>query len=892
MKVAAGAAEPTLAIGQLFCESGSESLGIDTPQPRLSWSLTSSRRGRRQTAYQVQVASSIERLARGEADLWDSGRVMSDQSLQVPYAGRALRSRELCFWHARVWDNEGEPSAPGPVSSWEMGLLSPQDWLGEWIGFTAAWPGRALYFRHVFNAAKPVRSARAYIAGLGYHELRLNGGKVGDHVLDPGWTDYSRRVLYVTHDITKHLQTGRNAVGVIVGHGWHGMPRLLLQIEIDFTDGTRQTIATRGGHSRAPDLWHVTSGPILENSVYDGETYDARLEKTGWDRPTDELPGIPEDHTEGWTTAVAVDAPAGALVAQMLEPIRVVETRRPVTRSEPLPGIFVFDAGQNLSGWLALRARGPRGTTIRLRFAESLREDGTIDDDNLRKARATDTYIMKGGSEETWEPRFTYHGFRYAQVEGWPGVPGLDDIQIRVVRSAVKPVGTFRCSNDLLDRIHHMTRWTEASNLHSVPTDCPQRDERMGWLNDMTVRIEPALYKFRLARFYAKWLDDVADTQAADGSITDTAPFKWGKRPADPVSASYLLLAWMSYLHFGDTESMRAHFRGFERWVDYLASRSEDGILSYSNWGDWAPPQHAAIAGSIGTGAISARTPGELISTGFLYHQADLLARMARILGQEDARVRNETLAARAAAAFNDRFWDEHTGGYGTNNQACNAFALFLGVVAPERVPRVLANLVDAVEQNDGHLDTGNLCTKYLLEMTTGHGRADVAFRIATQTTYPGWGYMLENGATTLWERWEHLTGGAMNSHNHPMLGSVDNWFFKYLAGIRPDEAGPGFRRFIVAPVITGDLTWVEASHESLRGTIRSAWRKEGSIIRLSVRVPVNATAIVHLPASAGSAITERGIPLRDVDGAIALPANGSPTRIELGSGDYEFEIE
>jgi alpha-L-rhamnosidase len=629
----------------------------------------------------------------------------------------------------------------------------------------------------------------------------------------------------------------------------------------------------------------------VENSIYDGETYDARLEKAGWDQSANNPTSISADRSDRWQTAVEVTSPGGALVAQTLEPIKVVETRRAVSRNEPRPGVFVFDTGQNLAGWAALRVTGNRGTTITLRFAESLREDGTINGDNLRKARALDTYILKGDGEETWEPRFTYHGFRYVQVEGWPGAPTLDDLPIRVVRSSVMESGTFSCSNELLNRIHRMVTWTEASNLHSVPTDCPQRDERMGWLNDMTVRIEPALYRFRLARFYDKWLDDVSDTQSADGAITDTAPFQWGKRPADPVSASYLLLAWQNYLHYGDTEPMREHYAHFRRWVDYLVSRSVDGILSYSNWGDWAPPATVAIAGSIGAGALSAQTPGELISTGFLYYQATLLAQMARVLGKESERIELEQLAARVARAFNEKFWNETAGGYGSNNQACNAFALFLGLTPPGRVPRIVESLLAAVREKNDHLSTGNLCSKYLLEMLTEHGHVDVAYRIATQTTYPSWGFMLENGATTLWERWEHLTGGAMNSHNHPMLGSVGSWFFKYLAGIRVEAAGAGFSHVVIEPHLPEDLQWAEGSYHTMRGLIRSAWRRDGSRVHLSISIPANTAATVRFPAAATGTVTERGKPLDAVEGVARASAQEAMQVIELGSGDYEFLI-
>ncbi|AHF90970.1 alpha-L-rhamnosidase [Opitutaceae bacterium TAV5] len=879
------------------CDYVASPLGIDTLSPRLGWRFledapASSRRGRRQSACQIRVASSPERLE--TPDLWDTGKTPSDHSFGIPYEGPPLTSRQRCHWQARVWDERDVPGAWCPPQTWEMGLLSPADWAARWIGYTGGWNGQALYFRSRFALGKPVVRARAYIAGLGCYELRLNGRKVGDHVLDPAWTDYSRRVLYVTHDIGDRLRQGVNVVGVIVGNGWHGQPKLLLQIEITHPDGSRTLVATEGGHSMINGEWFVSSGPITRNSIYDGETCDARLEKDGWDWQDVRSPMGSAGLHDMWQTAVEVPPPGGRLVAQALEPIKIVEILHPERLTSPSPGVHVFDAGQNLAGWAELRAKGEPGTCVTLRFAEHLSPDGTINQENLQKAAQTDACILKGGEAgETWEPRFTYHGFRYVQVEGLPGEPASDTLALKRVRSAVEPAGAFRCGNELLNRIEQMVVRSETGNLHGVPTDCPQRGERLGWLNDMTVRSEQALYHFRLPRFYRKWIADIADTQDEAGRITDTAPFKWGKRPADPVSASYLLVAWHVWLHYGDDTIIREHRAGFARWVNYLLSRSEDGILAYSSWGDWAPPVAFAIPGSV-SDAVSSGTPGPLVSTAHLHWQLRLLADMARVLDDPAEAARREAQAAAVASAFNRSFWDEAAGGYGSNNQACNAIALHLGLAPAGRIPRTLASLVRAVEANDGHLSTGNLATKYLLEALSEHGRTDIAYRIATQTTYPSWGYMLENGATTLWERWEHVTGSRMNSHNHPMLGSVSSWMFKYLAGIRPDPEGPGFRRFVIRPHPVEGLDWAEAEYRALPGTIRSAWRRDSGRLVMQLSVPPNATARVHVPCGEECAITERGIPLAAVDGVRVLPATATgqgETVIETGSGDYELTV-
>jgi len=876
-----------LSVGETACGYAVNPLGIDDGHPQLSWRLESTARAQMQGAYQIQVSSRPEFSVSHPADLWDTGKVLSSQSTQVPYAGLPLRSRERCYWRVRVWDKHGAPSDFSPVANWEMGLLAPGDWQAAWIGYTAGWPGRALYFRHAFEVKKPVLSARAYISGLGYYELRLNGAKVGDHVLDPGWTDYAKRVLYVTYDLGTNLRLGANMVAVVAGQGWYGSPRVLLQIELTYADGTRECIASEGGSTHAPQVWQVSGGPITRNAIYDGETYDARREKAGWDLADAPKAAGPADRLEEWATAVEVEAPGGRLVAQTLEPIRIVGSFAPQRLSQPRPGIYVFDAGHNLAGWAELRVAGPRGTQVTLRFAENLSADGTVNQDNLRTAAATDEYILKGGGEEVWEPRFTYHGFRYVQMEGAPRPPSRDSLRIKAVRSDVAVNGTFACGDELLNRIQGMVQATEASNLHSVPTDCPQRNERMGWLNDMTVRAEEAIYNFTLPRFYGKWIDDIADTQDAAGAIADTAPFKWGKRPADPVCASYFLLAWLSY--YGDVGLIREHYASFGHWVEYLVAHSDHGIVPFSSWGDWSPPQAFAIAGSSGSGAVSAGTPGDLMSTGSLYYQVRLLTRMAGVLGREEDVRRWQALSDRIGRAFDRKYWNETAGGYGSNNQACNSFALYIGLVAPERRARVVANLVADVARNGGHLTTGNLCTKFLLETLAQNGRMDVAYRIAAMRTYPSWGYMLDNGATTLWERWENLTGGGMNSHNHPMMGSVSSWLFKYLGGIQADQTAPGFRHFTLRPGIVPAVGWTEASYRSPYGRIRSAWRLDGKKMTLEDSIPVNSSATVYVPGGASGEVWESGRRAATSPGVQSRGTENGAGRFEVGSGDYVF---
>ncbi len=875
-----------MVVGNLRCEYAANPVGVGVTHPRLSWAISSHRRGERQTAYQILVSGTEENLNAGEGDLWNTGKVMSGESTQVRYQGKELLSRQLCFWKVRIWDREGEPRGYSDIATWEMGLLSPNDWKADWIGFTPGWNGRALYFRYDLDLQKAVKEGRAYVAGLGYYELRINGARVGDHVLDPGWTNSSKRVLYSTYNIGRLLKPGRNTAGVIVGNGWYGMPKLLLQLEVTYSDSTRNTIYTHGGEIDGT-IWRVTSGPVLGNSVYDGEVYDARLEKPSWDLPVAALPE-PADRTEAWIWPHQVEPPGGRLVPQMINPIKVMDVLQPQKIGEPRPGVFVYDFGQNAAGWAKLRVKGERGARVTLRFAENLFADGTVNQENLIKAAATDVYVLKGGEEETWEPQFTYHGFRYVQVEGFPGRPQAHDLSVKVVRSSVASSGVFEASNDLINRIHKMVWWTEASNLYSVPTDCPQRSERMGWLNDLTVRSEETIYNFDVSRFFTKFLDDIADTQAEDGSITDTAPFKYGHRPADPVDASYLLLAWFLYLHYGDTRAMANHFAGFKAWTDFLASKTKDGIVTYGYWGDWSQPAAYCVDGS----PVSRTTPRQLMSTGFLYYCSRLVSKMAQILGKQDDQLKYDTLAQRTAAAFNRMYFNSEIGAYGNNDQSANSFALFLGLVPQKQVPRVVENLAKNVKAADGHLTTGNLCTKYLIEALGAHGRADLAYEIVTRKTYPSWGYMLANGATTLWERWENLAGAGMNSHNHPMMGSVDAWFYKYLAGINANSQAPGFRRIVIQPHPVGDLTWVRARYTSMYGLIRSAWWKDDKGFRLETSVPENTTAVVYVPASDVRHVLEGGKTAASAPGVKWLRNENGAVLLEVGSGDYEFTVK
>lgn len=841
---------PAVEVSALKADYEINPLGIDRI-PQFSWEISGNYDGVRQSAYRILIATSPELLAEGDADVYDSGKVASSASTAVSFSGIPFQSRTRYYWKVKIWDGDGVESPWSETAYYETALLDSSDWLSGWIGYVPGMPGRVLYFKGTQASDKEVAKARAYISGLGFYELHINGKKVGDCVLDPAQSNYSKHVYYRTYDITDNLVKGANSFVVPVAPGWLGTPRLRIQVEITYADGSQETMTSDRFRS-------VITGPLMYSTVFDGETYDARLEN-----PDIYKPGVPPGlMNKQWAWAHNTDDPVGEMVAQRVEPIRIVEEIVPKLVAEPAEGSYVFDAGRNLAGWASIRTSGPAGTEVRMRFAETLYDDGRVNQENLRNAKSEDIYILKGEGVETWEPAFTYHGFRYVQIDGLPSRPADGDVMIKVVRSDVETTGEFSCSNPLLNDIFRLVWNTEASNMHSVPTDCPQRDERMGWLNDMTARLESSMYNFDMSRFYPKFVTDITDTQDEHGTITCVAPFRFGMRPADPVSASYLILAEKCYEFYGDRQVIETNYDAMKKWTDYLLSRSENGILEYSYYGDWCPPRDYLMDPN-GSG-VSRDTPGALMSTGYLYYCSRLISKMAGLLGKEADAARYSGIAGEVKEAFNRRFWDEEAGGYGSNNQACNSFAISLGMPSDEMRERALENLVEDVKAHDYHLTTGNLCTKYLLEVLSEYGYEDVAYRIATQTTYPSWGFMLSMGATTIWERWEYLTGDAMNSHNHPMMGSIGSWFYKYLLGLVPDFDDPGFSTFTVKPCYPDGLDYASGSLKTVKGKISVSWERKGRSVSLKLTVPGNSTAVVYVP--------------------------GKDTPVEVGSGEHVFK--
>ena len=850
-----------------LCEYATEPRGLVTPRPRFCFSATVTHTGQRQTAYQILAAATEAALLRGQGDLWDSGAVPSAGGLNIPYAGAPLNTGDILYWTARIWDEKGEPTPFCRPQSLVMGLMDGQ-FDEDFASFVPGCGAGAVYMRNRFHLEQPAAKAVCFYSGLGYGELYVNRQKVDQSVMDPGVTDYARRYLYRTQDITRLLREGENEFLLILGHGWHGSPQFIFRCDLTLADGSGRRISSK----RSASGWRSASGPITRDSIYHGETYDARLTAV-FDQDDEYRKSMPAQNSL---------LGAGRPTPQIMEPIQVVRDIRPVALTQPAPGLFVFDLGQNIAGWARIQAAGPAGTTISLRYAEMLYEDGTVNQENLRSAQCEDQYILSGDpAGECWEPRFTYHGFRYVQVSGYPGQPTCDSLTGRVVRSAVAEAGTFDSDHALLNQIYQNIKWTEQNNLHSIPTDCPQRDERMGWLNDATVRVEGALFMFNLPLFYNKWLDDIADTQDQSGAIADTAPFGWGQRPADPVCTSYLLLAWNLYLFYGDTTAVADHYEGFKAWEACLLANSKDYIVQYSYYGDWCPP----IRFTDGRSPCSTATPGRLMSTGYLYYNAVLLAKMAEILDKPDDRQYYRRLADQVKDAFNRAYFDPATSQYGTGSQSGNVFALYLGLTPAGREEAVMANVLAGVREAGGHLTTGNQCTKYLLEMLSAYGHVDTALEIATQTDYPGWGFMIANGATTIWERWENEHGSGMNSHDHPMLGSVIGWFSKYLGGIQPDWRRPAFEQFDIRPYLPRGLNRARATLKTIKGEICSAWERTANGVELTLAVPFGSEATLHLDACQGIPAPAAGI--LTVDGQ-TVPFQ---SKIPLAAGDHVVAI-
>ncbi|MHA2184037.1 MAG: family 78 glycoside hydrolase catalytic domain [Promethearchaeota archaeon] len=891
----------------LRCEYLPNPIEIDVPNPRFSWLLEHEQNNQSQSAYQIIVSSDELLSNKEEGDMWDTGKVISQNSLNIEYNGSSLKSNNTYYWRVRWWDRNDTESNFSQISAFGMALLGKTDWKAKWITRTEFLDkktrrtlqyksgGRdlfgilrevnAVYLRKEFKVEKSIKMAKLYICGLGYYVVRINGHRVGDRILDPAQTDYNKIALYSTYDISTHLLED-NAIGVILGNGRctehfsYDFPKLIVQIHILYMDGSSETIFT-------DERWKISEGPIMENGIYFGEKYDARLEMPGWDKPNFD--------DANWKNASVAEG--YNLASQLMHPIQISEVIKPQKLESPNPGVYIYDFGQNFTGFVRLKVRGPRGCEVKLRHAEILKEDGNLNTATNRSALATEVYILKGEGEEIYQPSFTYHGFRYVELTGYPGVPSLETIEAYFFHSNVPKIGSFYCSNYLINKIHANIIWGQLSNLMSIPTDCPQRDERHGWMGDAQLSSEEAIFNFDMARFYIKYLRDIKLCQKDDGSISDVVPPYWPIYPSDPAwGAAYITLAWNVYWYYNDTRVLKEHYDSLKRYIDFLSISAKNNILSIGGkYGDWCPPMSIA----------SKRTPLDLISTWYYYHDTLLFSKIANTLGNEKDRAFYSERAEAIKEAFNQEFllrtYKYIKVGFTDQaiSQTSNALPLYLNMVPENKKKSTLNYLVDAITGHfDHHVDTGIVGTRYIFEVLTDNGYPEIAYRMIIQKSFPGFGYMIREGATTLWERWEKLESGGMNSHNHIMLGSVDTWFYKTLAGIVALE--PGWNYIRIKPYIPEDMTNAVGSLKTIRGFISSSWEKTKDILKMNLEIPVGCAAEVWVPIKSKDAIVK--------EGETILWQNGEESKVvfdidfkelkddfvifNIGSGQYEFKVK
>lgn len=934
----------------LRCEYLANPAGIDEVQPRLSWRVESAERGQRQTAYRLLVASSPEKLEAGQGDLWDSGKVSGAETVNIPYSGKPLASRQVTFWKVQAWDKAGQSSEWSEPARWSMGLLKATDWTAQWISFRDTSPLHtnrstlflppARHYRKEFDRAKAVQRATLYASALGLCELHLNGQRIGDAWFEPGWADYLQRAYYRTHDVTSLMKRGANCVGAIVGEGWYSgyvgygllvgygpnkvgrnfygkTPALLAQLELEYTDGTREVIGT-------DTTWQVSGdGPIREADMIMGESFEAERDDPGWCRPG--RLGDTSGPGARWSWAPAIRAEDNGstratffdncgsrevelgfqrpprLQAYSAPPIRVTQRLKAQKLTEPAPGVYIFDLGQNFAGAVELRVKGAAGTKVRIRYGEMLHRDGRLMTENLRKARATDYYTLRGDAGgERWQPRFTYHGFQFVEITGLPEKPELDAVTGLVLHNDTRLVGEFACSDEVMTQFWKNTVWTQRANFIEIPTDCPQRDERLGWMGDAQVYARTASYNADVAAFFTKWLDDVEEAQRDFGAYPDYCPYPMGHgEPGQTWGTAWtdagIICPYTIWQVYGDTRVIERHWTSMTRFMNWRKKRAPDfrGRKDGNTWGDWLN--------------VNENTPIELIDAAYFKLDAQLMSEMARAIGRATEAEHYDQLQARIADQFAKDYLTAEAA-LKVETQTAHVLTLAFGLVPEAHKKSIAADLVQRIARNDYRMATGFLGTKPLLPVLSGSGHHDLAVRLFQSRRFPSWGYEVEQGANSVWERWDSYTkehgfegaGGnqnaSMNSFSHYSFGAVMEWAFRDLAGI--DTDGPGFQRLRIrpgppAPGSNPDrapIDWVKAKYLSAHGEILSQWKRTGDRFELHLGIPANTSATVFLPARDRAAIRESGRALDGVSGVEFLRMDGARAVLKVESGTYRFE--
>jgi len=877
--------------------------GIDVLKPRLSWQIQSNVNDVKQTAYQILVASTLENLNADKADLWDSGKVQSNESVNVIYNGKKLRDRQDAFWKVIVFTNKGEIKSAS-TAHFSIGILTYADWKStRWIGYeklskddSVSQYSRlsARYLRKGIDLKKPIKNAKVYIMGMGLYELYINGNKIGDQVLAPVPTDYTKNVKYNVFDVTSQLKEGKNMMGTILGNGRFfamrqdykpykiksfGFPKMALQLFVEYTDGSSEVI-------RTDDTWKLTTdGPILSNNEYDGEEYDARKEMKGW--------ATTNFDDKSWVNARYVQEPGGFYEAQMTPSMKIKGEVKPISIKATAKGTYILDMGQNMVGWLQLKVKGKSGDKITMKFAESLQKDGSLYIANLRDAKTTDVYTLKGEGEEIWEPRFMFHGFRFVEISGFPTKPTVDDFVGKVVYDDLKTTGTFESSDATMNQIFKNAWWGISGNYKGMPIDCPQRNERMPWLGDRTTGAYGESFLFNNQTLYAKWLDDIKYSQTQDGGLPDVAPAFW-RYYGDNVTwpGTYITVADMLYQQFADAEVIKKQYPSMKKWMLYMEENYlQNDLMDKDKYGDWCvPPESLEL---IRSKDPSRMTDGQLLSSAFYYQLLNIMQKFAKIANADADVLHYNDLATRIKKAFNAKFLNTEKNYYANNTVTANVLPLTFGMVPENLKDKVFQSMTHEVEvTKQGHISTGVIGTQFLMRTLTNFGRGDLAYKLASNKTYPSWGFMVENGATTIWELWNGNTADpAMNSQNHVMLlGDLLIWYYENMAGIKSDPENPGFKKIIMKPDFNAGLTYVNASYESIYGTIKSNWKKNKNALEWKVVIPVNSSAVVYLPTANASSVMVNNQKLEKSSASYKTENNG--IAVTLPSGVYVLNVK
>lgn len=843
-------------------------INLFTDKPVFSWKAKAYN-GYKQTSYRICVSSSPEKLKNGIYDLWDSKTVKSDRSVAIRYEGKQLRSRDIGYWFVIVTDENGH-TMRSETASFELALLCSVEWKGRFQAVTAEYCEGAQYWRRPFVLPnKKIKRARAYVCGLGYCEFYLNGKKIDDDRLSPGVTDYTKHILYVTYDITDELIVGGNCLGFILANGWFGGKMLNFQIYVDYDDGTVSEIHS---YHNANEL-RVTYGPIKSASVYGGEVYDAREEARLKDWCTYDYHA---DYDNDWVFTMNASPPAGELVSQTFEPIKTIEYFEP-TKVVSDENYTIYDFGVNLSGVTEIVVEGERGAKVTIRHSEILTVDKKeIDTVNLRTAKATDVYILKGDGQEKYSPSFTYHGFRYAKITTDGNVKFLS-VRAALVRTAVKRISEFRCSDEVINKLHKNAVLTEGDNIHSVLTDCPQRDERYGWLNDYNSRNYELRYNYDAGKLLKKVVRDIADTQGENGEIADTAPFHIGQSPADPICVAFQLFSVENYVLRGDADTAKKYLPKMIKWVEYLKTRSSGNLLSYSYYGDWVTPYPIDDKNT----KENEKTYPEYVSSVFYLWQVRLLAQIADIAGETDISARYLDLAEKIKAAVNEKYYERTNKSYHTGSQAANAFALSFGLCDESDKKNIAARIAEDIINRGYHNTAGNQGYRHLFYVMSDAGYSDLMIKLLVNPEYPGWGYMIKNDATSVWERWEAEGKIEMNSFNHPMFGGFDGWLFSKIAGLEFAKDCRGANKLAVKPYVPKNLLFVNAKTETAMGEYSVNWKRSGNTVVYEIAIPYNSEAVVSL-----------GGVCKNTDCPFAGRYEGGRTVFSVIGGKYKFECE